>query len=117
MSTGYAFTEHSAYMECKNNKSNKFYEVTIMRGTNNQYRIMCRWGRIGSPGRTEMKNDPYITLSHAQIALQVIINEKLNKGYKISQKPTRGSQVVKEARRRGEETIDDILLNRFGDLL
>jgi uncharacterized protein YwqG/predicted DNA-binding WGR domain protein len=62
------------YLELSDNKSHKFYEVTI-----NDLEITIRYGRIGSPGTTSTKT--YNTPEIAQAAATKKINEKLQKGY------------------------------------
>lgn len=66
------------YLELADDKSHKFYEVTVQ-----DTEVIIRYGRIGTEGQTS--NSTYATAEKAQAAAEKKINEKLKKGYVRSQ--------------------------------
>jgi len=79
------------YLEFSDDKSHKFYEVTVL-GTS----VTIRYGRIGSSGQSS--STTYATAEKAQSEATQKINEKLRKGY---------VQVASE----GDASTPDDLLN------
>ncbi|WP_200816857.1 WGR domain-containing protein [Planktothrix sp. PCC 11201] len=88
------------YLELSDDKSHKFYEVTV-----NGLTVTFGYGRIGTTGQTEKST--YGSPRKAQAAAQKKINEKLKKGYVLfpKGKPSRSkstevplpAQMVKES--------------------
>jgi predicted DNA-binding WGR domain protein len=68
------------YMELSNDKSHKFYEVTV-----EGFTLKICYGRIGSSGKTD--HTTYKTPRQVQAAAVKKINEKLKKGYVILPQP------------------------------
>jgi predicted DNA-binding WGR domain protein len=112
------------YLECRQGSSNKFYEIKLERQTNPRgavhYFIELRWGRIGAQGRTETKAGFYRRQHEAEREINRIITSKRAKGYILQtkkQKAKRKKEALTNARSKGEETVEDILLGRFGEIL
>ena len=78
------------YLEFSDDKSHKFYEVTV-----NGLTVTFHYGRIGTTGQTD--NSTYGSPRKAQVAAQKKINEKLKKGYVLFPKgkpsPSKSSEV------------------------
>jgi predicted DNA-binding WGR domain protein len=72
------------YLELSDDKSHKFYEVTVQ-----STEVMIRYGRIGTEG--QISSSTYDTVQKAQVAAEKKINEKLKKGYVRSSQPSKSA--------------------------
>jgi predicted DNA-binding WGR domain protein len=108
------------YLENTRGNHNKFYEVVLKRTQSRQrpFEVVCRWGRIGQTGRTSSKGT-YVYEGAANNKVRAILQEKLDKGYiEIENAKSRKKAKAASTRQaKGEETYEDILLNRFSDIL
>lgn len=108
------------YLENTSGNHNKFYEIKLERKDRGSrpFEVVCRWGRIGTQGRTSSKG-AYVYEGAAQNKVRAIVSEKRAKGYNIieNHKAKTKKQKAETAKARGEETYEDILLNRFSDIL
>ncbi len=71
----------AVYMERSDHTRNlaRFYQVEIQPTLFGEWSVVCRWGRIGTYGRT--RQDWFSSLPEAQIARDRAVTRKCLRGY------------------------------------
>jgi len=92
----------------------KFYEIQAIY-YEPYWRLQLRWGRISTKGRTQIQDNCFATENHALKYADHIIQNKLNKGYKIVD-TLKKSEAINKRIEKKQSTMDDICLDRFANL-
>ncbi|WRH67283.1 MAG: WGR domain-containing protein [Planktothrix sp. GU0601_MAG3] len=98
------------YLEFSDDKSHKFYEVTV-----NGLTVTFHYGRIGTTGQTD--NSTYGSPRKAQVAAQKKINEKLKKGYVLFPKGKPSRSKSSEVALPNQAIVEEITPPVIGGIL
>ena len=75
------------YLEYVGGGSDKFYEARVDMGEDGTFYLTKRWGARPDAGGGQIKVEPYQTLTRAQTMANDIINIKVAKGYRVTERP------------------------------
>jgi predicted DNA-binding WGR domain protein len=82
------------YAEYIGGGSNKFYEVRVDMGDDGTFYLQKRWGARPDSGAGQIKVEPYQSLNAATNNANAILKGKLDKGYRLTDRPLGASNKV-----------------------
>jgi predicted DNA-binding WGR domain protein len=74
---------NSIYMERHDTENNihRFYQMFVIPGIFDDWSLVKKWGRVGSPGT--VRKEWFTTEQEAELASRQLSNKKIKKGYRL----------------------------------
>jgi predicted DNA-binding WGR domain protein len=82
------------YAELIGGGHDKFYEVTVHLGDDGTFYLQKRWGRRPDAGAGQIQTEPYKNVQSAISNATAMLDSKLRKGYRETERPYGASNKV-----------------------